>query len=127
MMQHEPCTWPKSLWVHSYSNKKLSEPRWKDGCTIVKPGKYGDKHCSGQAAYEQRCHPICKYAYILLFPADPPKLPALLQADTDGRVTRASTAFGRKPDGPLTLQGKGMLMGATGGDLHFKTVKAFMQ
>ena len=71
--------------------------------------------------------PRDKYAYTLLFPADPPKLPALLQADTDGTVTWASTALGRNPDGPLTLQGKGMLMDATGGDLHFKTDQASMQ
>lgn len=71
--------------------------------------------------------PQDKYAYTLKFPADPPKLPALLQADADGTLTWASTALGRNPDGPLTLQGKGMLMDATGGALRFKTDKASMQ
>ena len=71
--------------------------------------------------------PQDKYAYTLLFPADPPEVPALLQADPTGAVTWASTALGRNPDGPLTLQGKGILLDSTGGVLQLQTNKGSQQ
>ena len=61
------------------------------------------------------------YAYTLVFPSTPPQVPALLQADETGNVTWASTALGRSLDSALTLQGKGMLIDASGGGLVVKT------